>query len=625
MSVSAQETIFQYVGNGVSTTFAYNCQVLQANDLFVYVNGAEITSGITKNGIGSLTGGAVVFSVAPATGVQIILEREVALERTTDYQQNGDFLARVVNPDFNRIWMALQQAFTSLNRALRFPKSDVNPVTELPGAAARADKLLSFDSSGNPVVIAPAAQSATALSILLATSAGSSLIGFIQAGVGAILRTLQVKARESVSIADYGAVTTDLTGVVNNAAIVAALADNDTVLVPPGLFYVTGSINAKNKAIIGVDALSSALKLVGANTNTSLFVNGGTIGTAWGAGGGIVLRNLRLIGNWDGATANAETDISLIGGLVKWWAASYLKIQNCTVEYFYGFGIFSYMMGYSEISSNHIFVGGKNGLHLEAPDGNNAITSTIVSNNSIHSIRGTGLTGGSGIYLKNVFTCPTFDNIIEDVVNGITIDGQDNRNPTLLANHIEQNTGPGINVLGSWNKALFQGNILATAPVLFQTNAEFSPYVSINNFGLQDTYALPVVVAAPAQVSLVAATPKTTINSLLLTPGEWDISAAWIGTNSAGTGQLSTRQEFALNTAAAIPAYSSSFDKATLRGDCVSTVDTGNGFLNGSLSLKLRITADTTVYLYGGAASITNTLSIACTGWIKARKVGGLY
>lgn len=40
----------------------------------------------------------------------------------------------------------------------------------------------------------------------LASFLGSSLIGFIQAGVGAVLRTLQSKARERVSVLDYGAV-----------------------------------------------------------------------------------------------------------------------------------------------------------------------------------------------------------------------------------------------------------------------------------------------------------------------------------------------------------------------------------------------------------------------------------
>lgn len=177
MTVSAQETIFRHVGNGITTVFAYSCQVLQPNDLHIYANDVEVTSGITKTGIGTLTGGTVIFAVAPAAGVSIILEREVALERSTDYQQNGDFLARVVNPDFNRIWMALQQLRSYFGRALLVPKSDPVGPTTIPTAASRANKLLGFDASGNPIAVVPNAQSAAALQALLAGTTGASLIG----------------------------------------------------------------------------------------------------------------------------------------------------------------------------------------------------------------------------------------------------------------------------------------------------------------------------------------------------------------------------------------------------------------------------------------------------------------
>jgi hypothetical protein len=217
--------------------------VLQASDLYVYVNGALVTSGITKNGIGVASGGTVVFAVAPANGVSVILEREVALERTTDYQQNGDFLARVVNPDFNRIWMALQQMFTGLNRVMRFPKTDVDPGTELPTAAERADKLLSFDSDGNPVVVAASAQSATALAIQLISNAGSSIVNFLQSGAGAIAITLQSVLRDyRPTPRQFGGVGD---GVVNDTAAFtsARTATGGRYHVGPGTWLVDPSPN----------------------------------------------------------------------------------------------------------------------------------------------------------------------------------------------------------------------------------------------------------------------------------------------------------------------------------------------------------------------------------------------
>jgi len=280
MTVSAQETIFHHVGNGVTTVFAYGCQVLLPNDLYIYVDDIEITSGITKNGIGSLTGGTVTFATAPANGAQIILEREVALERSTDYQQNGDFLARVVNSDFNRIWMALQQVMSGFNRVLRFPKSDIGPDTELPSAASRANRLLSFDASGNPSTVAPDAQSATALSILL-QSVGTTLIGGIQAGVGAVLRTLHDRGQDQISVFDFmtaaqiadartNASAQDHTAAIN-AAFGSAVFNKKRVFIPGGctlritapivipcgLSFVGGGANSKiladYSAWVGVD------------------------------------------------------------------------------------------------------------------------------------------------------------------------------------------------------------------------------------------------------------------------------------------------------------------------------------------------------------------------------------
>ncbi len=59
--------------------------------------------------------------------------------------------------------------------------------------------------------------------LTLAASAGSTLIGFIQAGVGAVLRTLQDKGRERVSVLDFGAVCDS--GVTNNTPLVQAAQD----------------------------------------------------------------------------------------------------------------------------------------------------------------------------------------------------------------------------------------------------------------------------------------------------------------------------------------------------------------------------------------------------------------
>ena len=50
-----------------------------------------------------------------------MLERVIPTYRLTDYQDNGDLLADTVNKDFDRLWMAIQQAFIYLGLALTRP------------------------------------------------------------------------------------------------------------------------------------------------------------------------------------------------------------------------------------------------------------------------------------------------------------------------------------------------------------------------------------------------------------------------------------------------------------------------------------------------------------------------
>lgn len=66
--------------------------------------------------------------------------------------------------------------------------------------------------------------------VSLASSAGSALVGFIQAGTGAVLRTLQAKARDTVSIADFGCTgsgdeTTKVQAAVNSFTGVSCILD----------------------------------------------------------------------------------------------------------------------------------------------------------------------------------------------------------------------------------------------------------------------------------------------------------------------------------------------------------------------------------------------------------------
>lgn len=74
----------------------------------------------------------------------------------------------------------------------------------------------------------------------LAEATGASHIGFAQPGTGAVLRTLQEKAEEVVSVKDFGAVGDGVTNDTN--AFTAAAASGVEVSVPPGSYNLTSNV-----------------------------------------------------------------------------------------------------------------------------------------------------------------------------------------------------------------------------------------------------------------------------------------------------------------------------------------------------------------------------------------------
>lgn len=155
MTVPVQNPSIQYTGNGATKVFPFPFTILSSSDVVVLLDGVPQSLGVqyTLDGVGNQTGGTVTFSVVPTAGAVITIYRDVSIERDTDYQDNGDLLADTVNSDFDRIWMAMQDANFGLTRAVQVPRSDVNPNMVLPPASQRANKALGFDNDGNPFAI----------------------------------------------------------------------------------------------------------------------------------------------------------------------------------------------------------------------------------------------------------------------------------------------------------------------------------------------------------------------------------------------------------------------------------------------------------------------------------------
>lgn len=252
MTVPAAPSFNNHVGNGVTTVFAYGFKILQASDLKVTVDGLLVTN-YSVAGVGQAAGGSITFAVAPAAAAAIRIARNMAIARTTDYQFNGNLPATTLNDDQDAPVMMIQQLDEKVGRALRVAEGDL-PLNDLPNAAGRANLLLGFDAAGQPLLTAPVSGSAAALAATLAASGGTSGIGFLQSGTGAVARTLQDKLRrEALSLYDFysAAQIADVaagTGAIDvraaiNACLTEAIAQGSrTVLIPEGQHRIASNI-----------------------------------------------------------------------------------------------------------------------------------------------------------------------------------------------------------------------------------------------------------------------------------------------------------------------------------------------------------------------------------------------
>lgn len=149
MTVPQQNPIASYTANGLTAgPFTFPFRILDSEDLKVSLGGVVVSdSTYTITGIGE-DEGSITFASIPNAGVSIVLYRQVALERLTDYQFNGDFRAVTVNADFDRIWMALQDTADTADRAVRYPVTEFGTDGELPVSTVRAGTVLGWDPNG---------------------------------------------------------------------------------------------------------------------------------------------------------------------------------------------------------------------------------------------------------------------------------------------------------------------------------------------------------------------------------------------------------------------------------------------------------------------------------------------
>ena len=176
-------------GNGSTTSFSFTFIINQASDLVVTKTttaGVESTlsegSGTSNYSVvvSSYPGnGSITFPASGSTnlasGEKLTLKRVVDLDQDTDLVNQGAWRPSQVEDTFDYSRMVDLQQQEVLDRSLKFPLSDSALTTELPVAATRAGKYMTFDDSGNVSTTAGASSDASTASTKADEAAASAV------------------------------------------------------------------------------------------------------------------------------------------------------------------------------------------------------------------------------------------------------------------------------------------------------------------------------------------------------------------------------------------------------------------------------------------------------------------
>lgn len=160
----------------------------------------------------------------------------------------------------------------------------------------------------------------------LAASGGAALAGFLQAGTGAVVRTVQDKARERISVKDFGAIGD---GVADDTASIQDAIDHllenfgGVLLFPAGTYLVSSltAVFTTYKTIIfrGEGVKSSALGKIDGSTTPILRLDGSAVVDVYGG-----IENLAFLGS-----DKAHTGIELYRIAKQYFTR--VLVQDCDI------------------------------------------------------------------------------------------------------------------------------------------------------------------------------------------------------------------------------------------------------------------------------------------------------
>ena len=158
MTVSSETNRVEYVGDGIVVAHPTTFNFAQDADLKVTLvdsAGTEtvqtLSTHYTVTGAGSDTGGTVTMITAPASGEQLVIERDVVFTQGADYVPNDPFPAATHETALDKLTYLTQQLKTTVARTLQLASGETEIAVDmvLPVSTdGYLNKILGFDSAG---------------------------------------------------------------------------------------------------------------------------------------------------------------------------------------------------------------------------------------------------------------------------------------------------------------------------------------------------------------------------------------------------------------------------------------------------------------------------------------------
>ena len=275
------------VAEGVTqTSFTVSFEFFDDADLNVYVDGTlkTLTTDYTVSGGNGSTGTVSISVTGASGGSTVVITRDIALERTTDFPASGAFQIGSLNTELDRLTAIASDLDDKASRSLQLTDYDTAVSLVLPDVDTRKGKTLAFNATTGAVesgpsisdvqtVSAAAADIATLADIedgtdatdAIQTVAGISSNVTTVAGISANVTTV---AGISSAVSTVAADTTDIGTVATNISSVNTVATNiaDVITVANDLNEAISEVetvaNDLNEAVSEIDTVAGSISNV---------------------------------------------------------------------------------------------------------------------------------------------------------------------------------------------------------------------------------------------------------------------------------------------------------------------------------------------------------------------------